>query len=442
MLKNANVILWRSCLGVVVCVGGSLAFGQTVLPAFSGPDTNAFLSVDINGGPSSSTSSQSASPTEGWNQLYDTTSNPTQDQFGSDQYGQTWGPTGAPSVTWSPWGGPTNTFGDGTQLPNDQGGLNVGAVFINKTFSGLPTSSIASGSVTASVIAAGTFAQYNDGRGQGDPIDSRDRGDGWTGGLTGPQYDIDMFRDFIFATGNGANVQSTNFFQLQLSGLNPNSTYKVSLYGYDGTSGAHNEAFTATPPITNGSVAVGWWAPETGGVGNETFTAPADEQVSTYSSDGTPSAPAQFTVVANGQGIANVWMWGGTGNNGDENADTTYLNGFQISGGTHLLLGDTNGDGKVDATDLATVLANMGQSFTSSSTFTNPDSTQLTTQIYSRGYAIGDFNGDGVVNGDDLSLFDLGLAQYNLMTYGSVPEPACLALLAVIPMCARRGRVR
>ena len=60
---------------------------------------------------------------------------------------------------------------------------------------------------------------------------------------------------------------------------------------------------------------------------------------------------------------------------------------------TPKILGDTNGDGIVDTTDLATVQSDMGQTV-------------------KWGYANGDFNGDGVVNADDFTLFQLGAADY------------------------------
>jgi PEP-CTERM motif len=406
MSQRAKAISRRSSLLALLSLsGGVVVLGQTNTGSFNSPSTTAFLSVDLNGGPSSATSGNSASPTEGWNQSFSAPA------FGPDPYG----------VTWSAWGGPTGAFGDGTQLPNDQSGISVGASSINKTFT---TASVASGSVTATISAAGTSTAYGAKAG-GLPLDSRDRGTGWTGGAVGPAFDIDMWRDFIFASGSGSNVQSSNFLQVQFTGLNPNSTYQISLYTYD-PSGSHNAVGTATPYQDQNFESLGWWANQTANPGNETFAAPADAQVASWAGSGTPPAPITLNVISNGQGLANVWTWGGTGNAGDENADTSYLNGFQVGGGTKLLLGDTNGDGKVDGTDLATLVANMGQSFNNvevnqGATFTN---------VYSRGYAIGDFNGDGVVNQDDFALYQLGAAEYTA-SGGLVPEPASIAMIAL-----------
>jgi hypothetical protein len=68
-----------------------------------------------------------------------------------------------------------------------------------------------------------------------------------------------------------------------------------------------------------------------------------------------------------------------------------------------LPLGDVNGDGVVDGSDLAIILANMGQS--------------------NMWYSEGDLNGDNIVNGDDLALFDLGLAL-QAQNAASAPEPS------------------
>ncbi|HWB55151.1 MAG TPA: dockerin type I repeat-containing protein, partial [Tepidisphaeraceae bacterium] len=170
----------------------------------------------------------------------------------------------------------------------------------------------------------------------------------------------------------------------------------------------------------------GWWNPAN--PGQKQFTPPADEQVQNPSSGGgSLAAPASMTVITDGQGNGYVWLWGGTGNPGDQNQTDTNLNGFQIGGGSALRLGDTNGDGVVNSADLSTLLANMGQSFTG---------------IYSRGYTIGDFNGDGKVNVDDFSLFQYGLAEYNVSHPAVVPEPAEMAAICVASCLAVRRRRR
>lgn len=396
----------RACSGgasaVLVCVLlGNSVFGQIATGTFSTPDTTAFLSVDLNGG---TIASQDA-PTEGWNQSYTTPA------FGPDPYG----------VTWTGWGGNTYDYGDGTQLPNS--GAGVYGSSITKTFMGVSTSHVASGTIVATLSGGGTPSTYTlNGTGT---LDSQDDGTGWTGGYTGPTYDIDMWRDNVFGQASYKDVQSTNFLQLQLSGLNKNSVYTVSLYSYNPFEGySYQEAATATPPQEPNYEPWGWWANQKTNPGNETFTAPPDEQEETWSGSGTPAAPATLKVITDGQGNAYVWTWGGSGQTGDQDASSSYLNGFQISGGTSLLLGDTNGDGKVDATDLATLEANMGQTFTG---------------IYARGYAIGDFNGDGIVNQDDFSLYELGLAEYS-QNQPAAPEPCVLGLSAILLAGGMRPR--
>ena len=67
------------------------------------------------------------------------------------------------------------------------------------------------------------------------------------------------------------------------------------------------------------------------------FVAPLDEQSITWTAGTTP-APAVLTVTTDGSGNATVYGWGGngistnsSGSNGGQNADTTYLDGFQIA---------------------------------------------------------------------------------------------------------------
>jgi hypothetical protein len=84
------------------------------------------------------------------------------------------------------------------------------------------------------------------------------------------------------------------------------------------------------------------------------------------------------------------------------------------------ILGDADGNGTVDATDLAILQKYLGQSVTG-------------------GYANGDFNDDGIVNVDDFALYQEGLAKYNASLV-SVPEPALLAIFLALPLTLRRKR--
>jgi hypothetical protein len=268
---------------------------------FTSPLTTAFLSVDLNGGPIAS----AAAPTEGWNGSF---SSPA---FSADQYG----------VTWSPWGGPVNTYGDGTQLPSSQSSPNINASSLSKTF----------GSITATLSIDTTLNSSKYGTVNGvASMNSRDRG-----GQTGVTYlppassDGDVFRDFVFAGGSGSQVQGENFLKLTLSGLTPGGSYEIAMYSFDG-SGGHSGNWTATAPTASNNL-LGWWAGSP--PGNNTFTAPADEQTITWTGGGTNNfqAPAIFTLTADGTGSLSVWGWGGDGISGDQSGDTTYLNGFQIA---------------------------------------------------------------------------------------------------------------
>lgn len=86
------------------------------------------------------------------------------------------------------------------------------------------------------------------------------------------------------------------------------------------------------------------------------------------------------------------------------------------------ILGDADGNGAVDASDLAIVNNNLGKSV-------------------SGYYLSGDFNDDGAVNADDLMLYMLGLAQFNGAVEQPLPEPGCaLAISGAIVLLARRAR--
>jgi hypothetical protein len=246
------------------------------------------LSVDINGGPIASANAT----TEGSN---GPSASPT---LSADPFG----------VTWSPWGGPTSTNGDGTQLPSSQSSPNVAATSISKAFGG----------ITATVSEIGLASSYGTVNGS-ESLNSRDRGS-----PSGAAGDSDLFRDFVFAGSSGSNVQSTNLIQLTITGLTPSSAYKVATYSYD-SSGGHTTNWTATAPTTNSGGTVGY-DPDPA----DTFVAPSDEQSITWVAGTTP-AEAVFTLTSSASGSVSLWAFGGTGVTGNNNADTTYLDGFQIA---------------------------------------------------------------------------------------------------------------
>jgi len=308
MFKSHKPLVAPVCAAAVVGLFGSSAvFAST--GNFTSPLTsNVVLSVDINGGIIASNNST----TEGSN-----------------------GPSGSPvlsadpyGVTWSPWGGPTSTNGDGTQLPNSSASPTNAASSISKTF----------GAIGATLSEAGTASDYPMVSGI-ESMNGRDRGS-----PSGAAGDSDMFRDFEFA-GTNSNVQSTNYLQLSLTGLTPSTSYQIALYSYDST-GSHTTNWTATAPFANTTNDTHFgWNPDSAAdlpagytfVAAGDFVAPLDEQSITWTAGTTP-APAVLTVTTDGSGNATVYGWGGngistnsSGSNGGQNADTTYLDGFQIA---------------------------------------------------------------------------------------------------------------
>jgi hypothetical protein len=286
---------------------------------FTSPLTNAFLSVDINGGPLGG----ATTPTNGWNE------STSAGAFSADPFG----------VVWTPWGGNNYAGGDGTQLPGSGSQSPLIPVFassINKTFTqnGPPVAdntyfspaftgqTTLSSPVTVTASESGTASDYAQGGG-GATLNSRDRGSPTGANGAG---DNDMFQDFIFAGSSGSNVQGSNYLQVQFAGLTAGTSYEIALYSYD-SSGSHTMNWTATAPTISNSLS-GYWASTP--VGNNTFTAPADEQLIAWTA-GTTTAPAIFTLTADNSGDISVYGFGGNGVTGSASADTTYLNGFQIA---------------------------------------------------------------------------------------------------------------
>jgi hypothetical protein len=235
--------------------------------AFTGPKTNAILSVDLNGGTSGNRTN------EGWNGS----------AMSTDPYG----------VWWSPWGGPTNQGGDGTTLPSG-----TGVISISKTF----------GTTTVTISLPGASSNYASGG-----LRSVDRGN-----PTGAATDNDLFRDFLYV--GGSYRQGANYMKIDFSGLIAGNAYQIALYSFDWQN-SKTMNWTATAPY---STANGYY-------NGSIFAAPADEQSITWSGSGARQAPAVFTVTANGSGVATVWGWGGDGITNHQSADTAYLNGFQIT---------------------------------------------------------------------------------------------------------------
>ena len=298
---------------VKMLVGCALAAGFGVSSAvfastgtFNGPLTsNLVASVDINGGNVTGLPSPNNATTEGSN---GPTASPV---LSADPYG----------VTWSPWGGPTTTNGDGTQLPSSQSSPNVIATSITKNF----------GAFTATLSEAGTASDYGT-VGGSESLNSRDRGS-----PSGPAGDSDMFRDLVFAGAN-SNVQSTNYLQLSLTGLSPNTAYQIALYSYD-SSGGHSMNWTGTAPFATATNDTHFgWNPDSAtllpagytftAAGN--FVAPLDEQTITWTAGTTP-APAVFTETTDANGNLTMYGWGGNGVSNNQSADTSYLNGFQLA---------------------------------------------------------------------------------------------------------------
>lgn len=296
---RATKLLAVACAAGIVGLASSKA--QAAL-ATGAELSNAILSADVNGGPLGS----AIAPTEG---SYNPANSPTvQNTVVPDALGNTW--TG--------WGGNTYAAGDGVQLPSSQSSPNVNATSISKAFGG---------GITATISIPGTAANYGQVNGTAS-LNSRDRGT--PAADPNPSSNLGyMFRDFVFAGAN-SNVQSTNYVELQIGGLTTGSAYTLDVWSDDtGTAPTttHSTNWTATPPTNTSNPGKLGWDPDPG----DTFTAPPDEQTITWTGDVVPLPAAQFTLTADANGDITVYGWGGDGITGDQSADTTYLDGFQLA---------------------------------------------------------------------------------------------------------------
>ena len=289
----------------------SAAFG-----AYTPALLNAYLSVDLNGGPLNS----ATAATNGWNEVIGVSNG---SNFTADYSG----------VVWSPWGGNSYSGGDDVQLPSSQASTPVNASSITKTFTfnGTPAPAtsitnlagdtpIPTTVATLSIDTTNNSADYGTVNGTAS-MNSRDRGSpSGTNGFN----DNDMFRDFVFAGGSGSNVQGENNLNLTISDLVAGQEYAIALYSYDSASLGNSMNWTATAPTTSNGLD-GWWAATP--AGNNTFTAPADQITLSFASG--PPAAAIFDLTASAGGTISVWGYGGTGSG--QSAQSTYLDGFQFA---------------------------------------------------------------------------------------------------------------
>jgi hypothetical protein len=134
--------------------------------------------------------------------------------------------------------------------------------------------------------------------------------------------------------------------------------------------------------------------------------------------------PYQLATAAFSRDNLSVWDYNGTTWSAFQANDLTFdgtyasftvsaLNGYDYAvAGTPLLLGDANGDGRVDINDLTIVLANFGQ-------------TGIT-------WSQGEFTGDGTVDINDLTIVLANFGQTagaSAAGLAAVPEPGTLVLV-------------
>jgi hypothetical protein len=105
---------------------------------------------------------------------------------------------------------------------------------------------------------------------------------------------------------------------------------------------------------------------------------------------------------------------------GQANYDVEF-NNLALTGGAVAIPGDTDGDGDVDANDIAVVSANYGQSVAG-------------------GPADGDHNADGIVNLSDYDIAAINFGVGGAESVSVIPEPTTLALLVLAGAAMIRRR--
>lgn len=125
----------------------------------------------------------------------------------------------------------------------------------------------------------------------------------------------------------------------------------------------------------------------------------------------------QEVSLPSGNGTKIRWKTNGISTTLDETLDgpgSSLIKGGVYDVWQDNVLGDTNGDGILNQSDMAVILQNLGQN------------------VFG-GYFDGDFNDDGRVTSDDLALFDRAYAQQSATLTNislSIPEPSKFSVLA------------
>jgi hypothetical protein len=162
------------------------------------------------------------------------------------------------------------------------------------------------GDITVKITATGGSGTLNS-RDRGAPVEPKSAENGADNG--------NMYRDLLFLAAGGGGSQGSNYLTVEIGGLKPNTEYNVSLYAYDLT-GAHSMNWTAIVP----AVAKGF----------DHEHLPEHKTIAWKQREMPPPDAAVVKVTTDDKGSVKVYGWGGSGNDGDSTADTSYLNGFAI----------------------------------------------------------------------------------------------------------------
>jgi hypothetical protein len=251
--------------------------------AMATPIYTPFVGVDLNGG---------------------------QGSYGPTQAAQSGEPAGTPA--WQGWN------------VND-GDFFVSPTTVTKSF---PTAGVASGSITVSLTGVGTS------------LSARNR---TALGSTEPWADVQ--RDFVFANRNTAIGLGRHYLEFDVSGLNPNTSYEFTMFGFDPSSaqtgndrgymawGVQNPATYLDNNVGSGQS----YQPAVGGTNNPiptlarapiTGPSPSQSGAGGTFTGGFYFYSGSFIVTSNASGNASVFGWNDA--NSFSSQTISMANGFQI----------------------------------------------------------------------------------------------------------------